>query len=376
MPEIKVLLVEDSDTDAMLFRVHLGSDGRFSVMHVVTLAAACDALRNGDGTDVVALDLNLPDAIGIETFTSLHTQFPDVPVVILSGQDDEELAVAAVAQGAQDYLPKNDVSAPLLVRTLLYAIERNGRQLAERRNVLMQVDLDKARQIQEHLLPKEPPTIAGFDIAGVCQPAEQCSGDSFDFIELGDGRWDLLVADVSSHGFAPALIMVGARRLLRTIAQSSEDLGKILTTANRALAEDTLEQFVTMFYSRLDPANQTLTYAAAGHPVWMLDEAGEATTLKSSDIPLGLQSDCEYRVAGCQALKQGDIVLLLTDGAYEAVAPGGEQFGQQRILDFIHQHREQPAAEILDKLLAEITRFCQPGAPRDDVTVVLVKVVG
>ena len=375
MPESRVLLVEDSATDALLMGVYLRRDGRFRVARVETLAAACDVLYHGDGADVVVLDLNLPDSMGLETFTALHERFPDTPVVILSGQEDEESAVAAVRRGAQDYVPKAAVDAPLLVRSLRYAMERNAWQLAERRNILIERDLATARAIQQHMLPHEPPRIDGFDIASVYRPADATGGDFFDYIELAGGTWDVLVADVSSHGFAPSLIMVDTRRVLRTCARLHEDIGECLTIANQAVAEDTLPpQFVTLFYARFDPRAHTLRYATAGHQAWVLNASGGATALTTPGIPLGLMHAWTYEAAASVALEPGGIVLLMTDGAWEAAAPDGEQFTRQRIFDFIHQHRDQSAAEILGLVLEAITDFSRPTAPKDDVTLVLVKV--
>jgi DNA-binding NtrC family response regulator len=93
MFEYNVLLEEDSDSDALLIKVHLRSDTRFLVTHVETLAGACEALGNSSAFHVVILDLNLPDSMGLSTFGSLHDRFPEIPVVILSGQDDEEVAI-------------------------------------------------------------------------------------------------------------------------------------------------------------------------------------------------------------------------------------------------------------------------------------------
>lgn len=377
MPPTKVLLVEDSKIDAQVITQHLRSSGRFSVAHVKTLGDACNALRNGDGIEVAILDLNLPDSGGLETFTFLHKQFPNIPVVIISGDDDSDLAVAGVSQGAQDYVPKSKANADTLVRSLHYAIERNGRQLAERRNLLLERDLAIARRIQQNLLPKKPPSLQGFDVAAVCQAAEVCGGDFYDFIELPDGKCDMLIADVSSHGFGPALIMVGARRILRTCAMLHEDVGEIVTIANRALCEDTLdEQFMTLFYARLDPATRALTFCAGGHPAWVIAANGEILSLESDGIPLGLVPEDTYRVDGTVTLEPGDILCLMTDGAWEAIAPDGEQFCEQRVFDLIQKYRDWPAAEILELSLAEISRFCHPGAFVDDVTMLLLKVVG
>ncbi len=371
---INVLLVEDSETDAIVISAHLRSSGLFQISHVPSLLAACAALHR-DGVDVVVLDLNLPDSAGLATFETLHDQYPAAPIVILSGQEDQQMAMAAVSHGAQDYVPKDTVDSPLLVRSLRYAIERQGRLLAERRNLLIESDLEVARRIQQRMLPVEPPAIPGYDIAAVCRPTEACGGDFFDFIKRQDGSWDMLVADVSSHGFGPALIMVGARRILRTCSAFHEDLGQILTIANAAVAEDTFgEHFVTLFYARLLPRQRTITYAAAGQPVWVVTAQGDIKSLDCDGFPLGLVSDCQYGTIGSLQLNVGDILLLPTDGSYEAISPGGDLFGQQRVLDVIIQSRDQPAAVIRDRLLNEITSHCGPRSPHDDVTLVLLKV--
>lgn len=371
----KVLLVEDSATQAALVRAYLkSSGGDFEVVHVDTLKAACESLT-GDDSEVVVLDLNLLDSAGIDTFRVLHARFPTIPIVILSGQDDEQLAICAVAEGAQDYLSKANFDAPLLARSLQYAIERNGRQMAERENLVMVRELDVARQIQQHLLPSAPPDLPGFDIATACQPAAACAGDFFDFITLDEeGVCDMLAADVSSHGFGAALIMVGARRMLRTCAGMHDDLGKILTIANEAVYEDTLpEQFVTLFYVRLDPATRKLHYSSAGHPAWIIGLDGAARLLDYEGLPLGLMSDTEYETYGPVKLQPGEILLLMTDGAWEAAPTEGEMFGWDRIFELVHENREQPAHAIVRSLVGEVTDHCHPHAVDDDVTVVVVK---
>ncbi len=375
MTEHRILLVEDNDSDAALVAAYLRDDARFAVERVSTLSGACDVLSDGRAVDAVLLDLKLPDSSGLETFTTLHGRFPEMPVVVLTVTDEDEPAMAAVHQGAQDYLPKSDATTRTITRSLLYAIERQRGRLAERQNLLIQSDLDVAREIQQHLLPKIPPQITGFDIAGRCQQAEAVGGDFFDFIPLADGHWDLLVADVSNHGVAPALIMVGARHLVRTCAHTSAHVGEILTVTNRSVFKEGWEAcFVTMFLCRLEPRTRTATYASAGHPAFVIDATGNVRTLDYSGHPLGIDGECSYKVDGSVTLQPGDILLLMTDGVWEAGATNGRMFGTQRALDLIHEHRDKPAATIVDILVAAAQEFCTSGVVRDDITTVLVKV--
>ena len=124
-PELKrLLLVEDDRADAYILCRLLESDTLLTVEHVEDLAGGLERLGE-TAYDCVLLDLALPDSLGLDTFRQVHRQFPDVPVVVLSGDDDEQLAVHTVRDGAQDYLVKGRFDAGLLVRAIRYAVERH-----------------------------------------------------------------------------------------------------------------------------------------------------------------------------------------------------------------------------------------------------------
>jgi DNA-binding NtrC family response regulator len=122
---IIVLLIEDSEDDALLIRKSLAGAMKvpYELKHVDGLSRGMECLAGGE-IDVVLLDLGLPDGRGISTFSVLHKHSPDVPVIVLTGHDDEELAIEAVQKGAQDYLVKGKVDGGLLRRSIRYAIER------------------------------------------------------------------------------------------------------------------------------------------------------------------------------------------------------------------------------------------------------------
>ncbi len=237
-------------------------------------------------------------------------------------------------------------------------------------------EFDAARKIQEGLIPKHAPILPGFDLAGVCHPAAATGGDYFDFMTMADGSLGIVVADVSSHGFASALIMVSTRRLLRTAAETQTDIGAILTAANRAIAEDTpLGRFVTLLFARIDLRTRTLSYAGAGHLGYVLDATGAVTILDSTSLPLGIDGTTVVPHGDSITLAPGQILLLFTDGFPEAMSPQGELFGNARVLDIVQSHRDQSAREILDILFAEIRKFSHPGQLQDDATAVVLKVL-
>ncbi|WP_145218005.1 SpoIIE family protein phosphatase [Planctomycetes bacterium TBK1r] len=369
-----ILVVEDSLVDAMVVRERLERDGRFNVTHVATLAETLERLSQGVLPDAVILDLNLTDSAGLETFCRIHDPFPNLPIIILTGDHDESLGIKAMRLGAQDYVGKSNLDGQVLVRSLLYAIERNKRRMVEHRQRAVDRELQFAKQIQEYLLPNDSPEIPGFDVAGRCVAIDSTSGDFFDFIDHGDGKWDIVLADVCGHGIGPAMITVGTRRLLRSTAELYEDVGQLVTIANRGICEDTFQSlFVTLFFARLDSNAMRLTYVGAGHLGFLIDSDGKVAELRTRGIPTGVDPDYTYQVDGSVELSAGCIVLLMTDGIWEARGDDHVAFGKERAAEVVHRNRSKPASEIVAELISSVTSFCHPHPIKDDMTAVVIK---
>ncbi|MCS7470673.1 SpoIIE family protein phosphatase [Stieleria sp. ICT_E10.1] len=369
-----ILVVEDSVVDAMVVRERLERDGRFTVTHVATLAETLQRLSQGALPDAVILDLNLSDSSGLETFCQIHDPFPSQPIIILTGEHDESLGIKAMRLGAQDYVGKSHLDGQVLVRSLLYAIERNKRRMVEHRQRAVDRELQFAKQIQEYLLPNDSPKIPGFDVAGRCVAIDSTSGDFFDFIDHGDGKWDIVLADVCGHGIGPAMITVGTRRLLRSTAELYENVGQLVTIANRGICEDTFQSlFVTLFFARLDSNAMRLTYVGAGHLGFLIDSDGEVVELSTRGIPTGVDPDYTYQVDGSVELSDGRIVLLMTDGIWEARGDDHVPFGKERAADVVHRNRSKPASEIVAELISSVTLYCHPHPIKDDMTAVVIK---
>ena len=375
---IKVLLVEDNPGDALLLRETLAdTNAAIEWTHDQKLASALNRLDQ-ERFDVVLLDLSLPDSHGIDTFHKVRKRAPQAPVVMLTGLDDETTAVEAMSQGAQDYLVKGGTDGHALLRSMRYAIERTRREFAERELRAAHADLQAAREIQQRLFPSQAPALPGFDIAGASFPAGDTGGDYYDFIPMLQGSLGLVVGDVSGHGFGPALIMANTRAYLRALSLTCSGVGDILTRANAALREDTADQhFVTLLFAALHPQDRTLVYASAGHnPGLVLDAAGNVRReLKSTDLPLGVMPDTVFTAAPRFELTPGEILFLFTDGLVEARAPDKTDFGLERALETIREHRTRPASEIVEALYQRARDF-EGGEPqRDDVTMVVVKLL-
>jgi PAS domain S-box-containing protein len=233
-----------------------------------------------------------------------------------------------------------------------------------------------ARAIQIGLLPKSPPTAAGFVIGGASHPAQETGGDYFDYMPAPDGSLGVAIGDASGHGIGAALVIAETRAYVRARAATDPDLGRILTLVNRHVAADVPEgNFVTLFLARLDAPTRTLTYTSAGHgPGYVLDDRGEVReVLGSTNIPVGLDPAIDYLVAPAVVLRPGEIVLLLTDGIQEASSPDGQRFGLDRVLATVRASRDDTPDGILKALFAAVRKF-SPGPQADDMTAVIVKV--
>jgi len=375
---IQILLVEDDPDDVWVMRNLLGDrwDGPFELTHVELLSAGLERIAESP-FDIVLLDLSLPDSQGLETFFSMHANAGDVPIVVLSGYNDESVAVKAVQAGAQDYLVKGQVDDNLLVRSIRYAIERTRRHKAEAALRDASEEFRAAREIQQRLFPATAPNLPGFDIAGAAYPAKATAGDYFDYIPMLGNCLGVVVGDVSSHGMGPALLMSETRACLRTLAHGLSDVGEILTRANQMLSADTHDfHFVTLALARIDPAQCEVVYGSAGQRSYLLHADRSVTLLDSTSLPLGVDETTQVPTLAPILLRPGDILLLLTDGLVEAESAARQRFGVGRALEVVQEYREQPAQEIIAALRRALDEFCEGQPIQDDVTLVIVKVMG
>lgn len=373
---VRILLVEDDPDDVWVMRNLLSDrwDGPYDLVHVELLSAALELCARRR-FDVVLLDLSLPDSQGLETFFSVHTHLDDVPIVVLTGFNDESAAMKAVQAGAQDYLVKGQVDDHLLVRSIRYAIERSRRHVAERAMLDTSEEFRAAGEIQQRLYPAEPPPLPGFDIAGALFPAKATAGDYFDYIPMLKDCLGVVVGDVSSHGMGPALLMSETRACLRTLAQSCDDVGEILTRANRVLAIDTAEfHFVTLAMACIDPRDRAMVYASAGQRGYLFHNDGQVSILESTALPLGVRADTVVPNGPKRILEPGELLTFFTDGVVETESPGKVRFGYPRALETIRSERDKPAADIIAALRRELHDFSRGLPQSDDITMVVVKV--
>jgi sigma-B regulation protein RsbU (phosphoserine phosphatase) len=231
----------------------------------------------------------------------------------------------------------------------------------------MQREADEARTVQQAFLLRAVPLVQGFAFETAWHPAGTVAGDWFDFIDLGDERYGIALADVSGKGMPAALLMSATRAILRSLAKLYPSPGETLLHLNQTLSEDfPMGKFVTMIYAVLDARSREITVASAGHLSPLLIN-GECTFLDvDTGLPLGLGASSypEYKIK----LKPGTKLLFYTDGITEAENRDQEEYGSARLIE----HFLQPGAGV-EELIEKVQRFGHGSDRTDDATAVLIR---
>src|SRR5215207_9070121 len=230
-------------------------------------------------------------------------------------------------------------------------------------------ELEVARLIQQHFLPKELPDLPGWQVAAYYQPAREVGGDFYDAIELPDGRVGFVVGDVTDKGMPAALVMSATRSVLRATAQRLIEPGVVLERVNEHLCPDMPEKmFVTCLYGVLDPSSGHLRFANAGHDLPKFKTADGVGELRARGMPLGLMPGMAYEEKET-TLKPGDSVLLHSDGVVEAHDSDRDMFGAPYLKRIVAD--SAGGQELIDRVLGALAAFTGPDVEQeDDITMV------
>ena len=236
------------------------------------------------------------------------------------------------------------------------------------------MEIERAAEIQRHLLPSEPPSVPGYRLSGDSEPCQMVGGDYYDFLKLPGGRQGICLGDVAGHGLSAAILMSSFQSIVRTLAAMDLPPHEMVVKLNRLVfAPLPRHIFITFFYGVLDPTAHTLGYvnAAQNLPV-LVRRDGRAERLPGGGLPLGILDETEYD-SGKVSLEPGDLLFFYSDGITESRSPGGEEFGEKRLLRFLTGARIGSPAEIGASIRREIDAFRVNHPPDDDVTLVVLK---
>jgi serine phosphatase RsbU (regulator of sigma subunit) len=377
---LSLLLVEDDRADAVLVEDLIADAvADIRVIWARSMAHAERELASAR-PDCVLLDLNLPDASGMDALDRIARRDATVPIVVLTGLNDEYFGASAVAAGAQDYLVKGRVEPEMLRRALLYAIERKRAELVSadlhasrlraRENALLERGL-----LPSPLLLDEP----GVDIVARYRPSREDAllcGDFYDVIQTTDRVVHVLIGDVAGHGPHEAALGAALRIAFRALTFAGVHGVELLRQLERVLQSERtgIGIFATVLSLQIHPDGTGITAIRAGHPgmllqsgagvEWIEPPAGPALGLRNDDWP---QHELE--------LPAGQGLLLLTDGLFEGYSgQGARRLGEDGLLALARTHAHLPGLQFVDALIDGAQELAQPrGGLTDDIAVLRVE---
>jgi serine phosphatase RsbU (regulator of sigma subunit) len=259
---------------------------------------------------------------------------------------------------------------------VLDAVEEGAaRERVDQQMYRIQHDLSVARDIQQGLLPRNPPRLEGFEITGMNRPADQTGGDYYDWQELPDGRLAVVLADVSGHGVGPAIVMAVCRAYARATAHSTPDPAQLLTRINELIHGDIpADRFITFVVVVLSK-DGSAQLISAGHGPTLLYRAADGSVrhFGGDGIPLGIAPSETYGPSTPFTLETGDVLVMLTDGFFESQRRDGEQFGTARLEESLKALARSDASTILKSMDETVQTFSKGSDQMDDMTAIVIK---
>ena len=249
---------------------------------------------------------------------------------------------------------------------------RNTEKLESERRVTQELEI--ARQVQARLFPQTLPHIETLEYSGVCIQARQVGGDYHDFLDLGRGRFGLVVADIAGKGIAAALLMANLQANLRSqTAIALDEPERLLSSVNRLFYENTTDSaYATLFFAEYDDHTGRLRYANCGHlPALLLRQQCTIEMLDSTCTVVGMFQDWNCSI-GERWLHPGDTLVLYSDGITESFDHAGREFGEQRLIEALQRCRELCARDVIGSVVADVRQF-SPHEQHDDITLIVAK---
>ena len=378
----KTILVVDDESHIRLMMEDLLMDE----YNVLTAGNGVEALEvvaeKQDVIDLVISDIMMPRMDGMSLLKEMKVRYPDIGVMMISAFGNIRMAVEAMRTGAYDYISKPLPEFDELDMTIARYFEKSDLEKQLRQQEQTEIEriyreLEDARQIQQSLLPGEPPRIEGFEIAGTSLPAKEVSGDFYDYLSLG-GNIGIALTDVTGKSVKAAMVAAMTNGMLHAEIRGQKEIWDspraILSQLNTALRPRLIHgMFAAMSLGILQIAEKRLILSGAGMPYPILKREEKIQEIEVSGLPLGIMDDAEYEESSID-LEAGDLVILYSDGVIEATNKTEDMYQAERLLEVVQQAGSDLSAQgMVDWILKDVTGFAGNVEPADDITIVVVR---
>ncbi len=270
---------------------------------------------------------------------------------------------------------KNDILfIEAIGNTAIAALENERLIKEEIEKKKIESELNIALEIQKNLLPKTIPTLKNFDIWGLTIPSRYVGGDYFDFIKINEGKYLIIIADVSGKGIPASLIMSNLQAILNILAVTVDSLLEIVDKTNQILCKNTAyDKFVTVFFALIDDNELTLEYINAGHNYPILITDNRIKKLEKGGLLLGFIENPPLYTCEKITLKQNDTIVLFTDGINEAKNKLNEEYSDERLENIIFENSNLQSEELCNLIVKDVKSFSQDCEQFDDITLITIK---
>ncbi|HTP09081.1 MAG TPA: SpoIIE family protein phosphatase [Anaerolineae bacterium] len=339
--------------------------------------------------DLILLDIMMPVMDGFEVLSRLKANpaTRDIPVIVISAQNDLRSVVRGIQLGAEDYLPKPFEPTLLHARVSSSLEKKRLHDLEQLYLKGLQRELEIGREIQLGFLPAELPQVAGWEIAAYFKAAHVVAGDFYDAFLLPDGNLACVIGDVCDKGVGAALFMTLFRSLIRATSTSAVSYGEcdvssvtpperlhhVVSFTNKYLVEihGDANMFATVFIGFFDLQTGTLSYINCGNEPPLLLRSGGVTALKPTGPMVGVMPKAVFAVKEVE-LEKNDLLLAFTDGVPDACNSANDYFGRECLLQLLKADNPTPAL-LLKQIAERLHRFIGTTDQFDDITVLAVK---
>ena len=339
--------------------------------------------------DMIFLDLMMPVLDGFSVLEKLQSNpiWRDIPVVIVSASSDMHHIARGIELGAVDFLPKPFEPAILHARLNSGLEKKRLHDLEQHYLRSLERELEIGREIQAGFLPSEIPQLEGWHIDAYFQAAREVAGDFYDVFEIAPGQLGLLLGDVTDKGVGSALYMALIRSLLRAMVMADtfvddDQLEKCISVEECLLRAVKLDynyiclihnsaMYATLFFGVLDTESGELLYISAGHdPPYIVRKDEVLEAIMPSGPAVGMFEGAPFEIAS-NRLKQGDSLVLYSDGVTDAQNNQGEMFGKQRFRNLL-QKPAKTSSELLNSMLLELEQYLDGANQYDDISLLMV----